>query len=94
MLCLMPFAAQAASFNCNRADRPDEILICQNGQLSALDERLSSLYFRLRNSLGGSERRRLESDQARWLRQRFDCGRDFACIRDLYRDRITELGNY
>jgi uncharacterized protein len=33
------------SFNCQTADRPDEVLICQSAELSALDERMSSLYY-------------------------------------------------
>jgi uncharacterized protein len=90
----MPVVTQAASFNCNIAERPDEVLICQNDRLSALDERMSSLYFRLRNRLIGSERRQLEADQAAWLQDRFACGRDFPCIFNLYQGRISELANY
>jgi uncharacterized protein len=94
VLCVTPPAAQAASFNCNIADRPDEVLICQDGRLSALDERMSSLYFNLRNSLVGRERSRLEADQAAWLRARYSCGRDYGCIRGLYESRISELAHY
>jgi hypothetical protein len=47
-----PLAAQ--SFNCRDAQKPDEVLICQNPQLAALDERMASMYFRLRNSLAGT----------------------------------------
>jgi uncharacterized protein len=90
----MPLTAQAASFNCQTADRPDEVLICQNPQLSALDERMANLYFRLRNDLGGRERRRLVADQVSWLRERLGCGRDYSCIRGLYDRRISELRNY
>ena len=93
-LTLSAGAAEAQSFNCNAADRPDEVLICQDPRLSALDQRMSSLYFRLRNSLVGAARERLEADQAAWLRQRFGCGRDFGCIRDLYQSRIAELSRY
>jgi len=91
MLPVLPMAAQAASFNCNIADRPDEVLICQNPELSGLDDQMSSLYFRLRNRLGGSARRLLESDQSAWLQRRFACGRDYGCIRRLYVYRISEL---
>jgi len=93
-LALMPVAAQAQSFNCRTPDRPDEVLICQRADLSALDERMSSLYFTLRNRLGGVEREALESSQRRWLEQRFDCGRDYQCIKDLYDRRIAFLLNY
>jgi uncharacterized protein len=44
-------SAQAASFNCRMATRPDEIVICQDQELSALDEQMASLFFELRNKL-------------------------------------------
>jgi uncharacterized protein len=94
VMALVPFSAQAQSFNCNRASTPDEVLICQRPELSELDERMSGLYFRLRNSLVGGERRRLEADQSAWLRQRRACGRDGGCIARAYRSRIAELRNY
>ena len=90
-LVLMPLTAQAQSFNCARARLPDEVLICQSAQLSRLDARMASLYFTLRNSLGGAERRSLEADQAQWLNSRMDCGRDYDCILAHYQRRIREL---
>jgi uncharacterized protein len=86
--------AQAQSFNCRAAYQPDEVLICQSARLSALDQRMSSLYFRLRNQLFGSDRRALEAEQARWLRSRHGCGRDFRCIERHYERRIAQLLNY
>jgi uncharacterized protein len=94
MLLSTAMPATAASFNCAIADRPDEVLICQNERLSSLDERMSSLYFRLRNSLAGRARDRLEAEQASWLQQRFACGRDYDCIRGLYESRIADLASY
>jgi S1-C subfamily serine protease len=89
---LFPFAASAQSFNCRTADRPDEVLICQDSRLSALDERLSELYFDLRNRLRGSERRTLEGAQTAWLASRMACGRDYQCIEARYQQRINQLG--
>jgi uncharacterized protein len=94
LVVLSPFAARAQSFNCRTADRPDEVAICQNPQLSSLDEEMSNLYFTLRNQLSGSERRVFEAGQRRWLQSRIDCGRDFGCIEDLYDRRIRFLRNY
>jgi len=91
---LLPASAQAQSFNCRAAYQPDEVLICQSDRLSALDQRMSSLYFRLRNRLFGEERRALEAEQARWLRSRSACGRDFGCIQRHYERRIAQLLNY
>src|SRR3954471_21108343 len=91
---MLPFAAQAQSFNCRTAEAPDEILICQNPRLRALDEQMASLYFRLRNRLYGGERAELEASQRRWLRSRMGCGRDYSCIQGHYVQRINELRNY
>ena len=88
---LVPLPAQAASFNCNTADRPDEVLICQSRELSALDEQMASLYFTLRNRLAGSERRALEAEQRSWLQGRMACGRDFRCIDLAYTRRIQQV---
>jgi hypothetical protein len=74
--------------------RPDEVLICQDSHLSALDERMSSLYFSLRNSLRGAEHEALETAQASWLRSRIACGRDFQCIEVRYERRIKQLADY
>jgi uncharacterized protein len=93
-LLLAAFAseqARAQSFNCRLARTPDEVLICQDATLMRLDERMSSVYFALRNRLAGARRARLEAGQAAWLRQRMDCGRQVSCIEQLYRERIREL---
>jgi uncharacterized protein len=90
----MPIYSAAQSFNCRTADRPDEVLICQDSRPSALDERMSSLYCNLRNSLRGAERQALETAQASWLRSRIACGRDFQCIEVRYEWRIDQLLNY
>ncbi len=63
-LTLVPLTAHAQSFNCRYATKPDEVLICQSPVLGRLDERMSSLYFALRNRLSGGERRALEAEQA------------------------------
>ena len=91
---LLPFAAEAQSFNCRYARTADEVLICQDPHLSALDERMAGLFFRLRNSLYGYERERLDQVQASWLRYRMSCGGDPACIEDVYRRRISQLRRY
>jgi uncharacterized protein len=94
LLLLMPLAAQAQSFNCRHARTADEVLICQDGQLGALDEHMSDIYFRVRNSRHGGARANLEAEQSGWLRSRQRCGRDAACIGDSYRQRIRELLDY
>lgn len=81
-------AAEAQAFNCRYARYADEITICQDPLLSRLDERMSRLFYRLRDRVGGA---RLDPDQDSWLRARRACGRDAACIEGAYRLRIREL---
>lgn len=84
-------AAKAQSFNCNYARTPDEVLICQEGELARLDERLASIYARVRGRLDAQDRRELEFEQSSWLQSRKECGRDFRCIESHYRRRIDQL---
>ena len=91
---LLVSSAHAQSFNCRYARTPDEISICENPRLSALDERMSSRFFRLRDRLYGPDRARLERDQAAWLNTRLRCGGDPGCIAVVYRARIAELSGW
>jgi uncharacterized protein len=91
---LMPVSAQSASFNCRLADKPDEVLICQSRELSVLDDRMSSLYFTLRNRLRGAQRSALEVQQTAWLRGRMACGRDYGCVLNAYNSQIQLLLNW
>jgi uncharacterized protein len=91
---LLPDDARAQSFNCRYAKTADEVLICQDPRLAQLDEQLSSIFSRLRNSLPAGERVLLDTGERRWLRARMSCGRDAACIAALYRQRIRQLSAY
>ncbi|MCP4381950.1 MAG: hypothetical protein GY798_11155, partial [Hyphomicrobiales bacterium] len=44
---LLPGAVQAASFDCTKATTPTEHAICDNPQLSSLDEQTAGLYYTL-----------------------------------------------
>jgi uncharacterized protein len=81
--------AQGPSFNCGMASKPDEVLICQSPELSALDRNMSGLYFTIRNRLAGPARAQLDADQTAWLNSRYACGRDFGCVAAAYRQRIA-----
>ena len=84
-------SAHTQSFNCRYAKSADEVLICQDAKLAALDERLASAYSRLHREVSGAQRATLERDQGAWLRGRRQCGRDAACIAELYQSRIGAL---
>ena len=94
---LTAFSAQAVhpqSFNCRYAKKPDEVLICQNDRLGALDEEMSALFYDVRNSLSRRAREGLDEDQAYWLRSRMRCGYDYSCVESHYVDRIADLHRY
>ena len=88
---LLVSSAHAQSFDCRHARAPDEFVICADSQLSRLDERLSSRFYRLRDSLHGADRARLDQDQSAWLDGRHRCRRDRACIASAYLSRLSEL---
>jgi len=91
---LLVQAAHAQSFNCRYARTADEVAICESARLSVLDERLSRRFFRLRDSLYGPDRARLDRDQAAWLNARHQCGSDCACIAAAYRARLSDLSGW
>lgn len=84
-------AANAQSYNCNRARTPDEVLICQSDELGRLDIVMADFYFELRNAAYPWRRVKMEQEQASWLHWRMSCGRDFQCIRYAYERRMQEL---
>ena len=90
-LVLSVAAAHAQSFNCRYAKSADEVLICQDARLAALDGRLAGAYSGLHRQVSGAQRVRLERDQGAWLRKRRQCGRDAACIAEMYQSRIGAL---
>jgi len=90
---LLPAApASAASFDCARATKADEVTICRDRQLSALDSEMGGLWYaysRVPMLMGGNGNR---GDEARaFLARRAACGRDVACLTAAYRARIADL---
>jgi uncharacterized protein len=88
----MALGAQAASFDCAKAAKPDEIAICTNADLSALDSEMGGLWFAFRQvpMLMGSNGARMDDAQT-FLQQRGNCGGNLACLRPLYHTRISVL---
>ena len=84
--------AGAASFNCNKAAAPDEIAICANPNLSALDSEMGGLWFaysQMPMLMGMNGNRQ---DEARgFLQQRGACGANVGCLTAAYHARISTL---
>ncbi|MFO1013156.1 MAG: lysozyme inhibitor LprI family protein [Caulobacteraceae bacterium] len=83
-------AANAASFDCNRARLPDEKAICADRALNDQDVRLSLLYGIVLRIVGMGERDSLRDSQTYWLRMRHACGANRACIARAYATRIAD----
>jgi uncharacterized protein len=66
------------SFDCAKATRPDEVVICANPELSRLDQAANSGYEFLRRIYG---RERANALTLPFLRERQVCRSDVACIR-------------
>jgi len=94
-LMLLPAgSASAASFNCNYAQLPAEVAICNSPRLQDMDQQMASLYFRLANNSPGWMARQIKSQQRTWLGARNACGYDQGCLRRAYRNRINQLENW
>ena len=84
--------AAAASFDCSQAKAPDEIAVCNNADLSALDSEMGGLWYAydlLPFLMGESGNRRDEAEA--FLHQRSACGSDVSCLTQAYEARIATL---
>ncbi len=87
-------SAHAASFNCGDAATPTEHAICDNPQISKLDEQTSGLYFQIISSgAPGRTVRQVKSSQASFIQQRNSCGAGYNCLISAYTDQIMYLKN-
>lgn len=82
-------AAQAASFDCNKAQTQVEKLICASNKLSTLDESLDKAY---RQALKrAATREQPIIGQRQWLRNERNVCQTDACLEAAYTRRIREL---
>ena len=82
--------AKAASFDCSKATTNTEIAICNDPELSALDERLGAAYL-VAKRLNASEK--TKRDQLSWLKLRDKC-ENVLCLRKKYLGRLVELKDF
>lgn len=83
--------AQAASFPCSKAAKPDEIAICANPQLNDSDVEMAVRYEMLLQLLPMGGAGALRDAQRAWLASRQSCGGDVACLKTAYAARIAAL---
>lgn len=84
--------AGAASFDCKKAKAPDELAICANPDLSALDSEMGGLWFAYDQFpflMGANGSRQDEARQ--FLDVRAACGADVSCLKGAYKVRNATL---
>ena len=91
---LLPAPGHAASFDCAKAATPTEHAICDNPQLSSLDDQTAGLYYTLIS--GGIAKptqtvAEVKAAQTSFLSKRDACGANFDCLVDAYTAQITYL---
>ena len=91
-LALLPAPARAASFDCARARKVDEVAVCRNAHLSALDSEMGGLWYAYQRvpMLMGANGARMDEARA-FLALRAACRANLPCLAAAYRDRIAEL---
>jgi len=90
-LVMFVSTAQAVSFDCQKAKTFIEKSICQNPDLSQLDDELGSLY-----QLALTDNKNpavFKKQQLGWLKQRDTC-QTVDCVKKSYKQRIAILTRY
>lgn len=85
---VLGITAQAASFDCGKAQRKVEHLICDNPGISKLDEELNTAY-------KAAQQDKQQADitkkaQKQWMKERDDCA-DAICVKQAYAMRLSTL---
>lgn len=84
--------AEAASFDCAKAAKPDEIAICETTALSDFDVQMATLFaVRMEIPMAMGSRGAARDEQRAFLAKRGVCGSDIACLKQVYSTRIGEL---
>lgn len=84
----LALSAQAASFDCTKAQSKVEHIICDNPEISKLDDELATSYkAALRDH---AQAGKIKQAQKQWMKERNICV-DAGCLNSVYRDRIGKL---
>ena len=82
----------SASFDCKKASTFIENTICNDTELSKLDEQLAAAYKKVFKSL--SDKTDLKKDQFDWLKNNRDKCMSLECLKTSYINRVLYLTNY
>lgn len=87
---LLAVSVQAASFDCVKAQSKVEHIICDNAEISRLDDELSAAYkTALKNKTQANS---IKQEQKQWMKVRNACA-NVVCVKSAYETRLTVLGS-
>lgn len=89
------WASEGASYDCSKVTSGSvEAMICDDTQLSALDQQMAEVYAAAQAKAVNEHPASLKSEQRGWLKARDECWKQEdknQCIADAYTQRIAEL---
>lgn len=87
-----PVLVSPASFSCNTQNLiPTENAICRDNTLASDDRMLTAVYRATLENASPAERVKLQEAQSAWLMRRNQCGTNWDCIDQDYRERIDVI---
>lgn len=88
-------AAEGPSYSCTKVETGSiEEMICQDGELSALDRKLAEVYAAASKKATNEHPPVLKAEQRGWIKGRDECWKSDdkrRCVEDAYKRRIAEL---
>ncbi|NIE63176.1 hypothetical protein [Burkholderia sp. Ax-1719] len=84
-----PSQTFATSFDCKRASHDDEVAICGDAGLAAMDRQLGQLYSTTMKTI--SDPQALRQSESDWVITRRMCNSDVDCLRHAYGARIGQF---
>ena len=85
VLSVLALPAHAASFDCAKASTKVEHIICDNPDVSKLDEELAASYKAALQDQSKAES--IKQSQKQWIRKRNECA-NASCVKSIYKARL------
>lgn len=82
---------RAANFDCAKATTKVEKLICDNAEISTLDDDLGKMYQNALNKSNAEQKQHLGANQRHWLKNIRNACQEAGCVKLAYQSRIREL---
>ncbi len=86
-----PVRPSKPSFDCRLHHSDAEVTVCNNPELSLLDNQLNQLYVQALKTLGEAKRKDVVSGQRQWIKAALGCGTSAGCLIARYQAQIQQL---